>query len=102
MLTLRGEHDLSTETALAEALGQARPQARVLVDLSECAFLDSSVIKRLISAHAQQLRVGGRLELVIPPEARMVERLARLIRLHEVMRIHESRETGIASMQRDE
>ena len=102
VLTLRGEHDLSTESELAAALGQSLRQARVLVDLSECRFMDSTVLKALITAHKQQLEAGGRLELVIPPEARMVERLARLTRLDEVVPVHQSREAGVASLQRDE
>jgi anti-anti-sigma regulatory factor len=74
----------------------------VLVDLSTCEFIDSTIIKALLAAHAQQLDSGGRFELVIPPEARQVERLAQLIRLHEVMPIHSSREAGVARIQEEE
>jgi anti-anti-sigma factor len=101
VVTLRGEHDLSTVAELDNALARALQQARVLVDLSTCEFIDSTIIKALLAAHAQQLDSGGRFELVIPPEARQVERLAQLIRLHEVMPIHSSREAGIARIQEE-
>ena len=101
VVTLRGEHDLSTVAELDNALARALQQARVLVDLSRCEFIDSTIIKSLLAASAQQLDSGGRFELVIPPEARQVERLAQLIRLHEVMPIHSSREAGIARIQEE-
>lgn len=101
VVTLRGEHDLSTVAELDNALARALQQARVLVDLSTCEFIDSTIIKSLLAASAQQLDSGGRFELVIPPEARQVERLAQLIRLHEVMPIHLSREAGIARIQEE-
>jgi anti-anti-sigma factor len=102
VVTLRGEHDLSTDSELARALAQALRHARVLLDLSDCAFIDSTVIKTLLAAHKQQLASGGRLELVVPPEARMVARLAQLVRLDEVMPVHQSREAGIARFQGEE
>jgi anti-anti-sigma factor len=102
VVALRGEHDLSTDAELGRAFARALQHARVLVDLSECEFIDSTIIKTLIAAHTQQLGSGGRLELVIPPEARQVERLAHLVRLDHFMPIHKSRETGIAHLQAEE
>ena len=101
VVTLRGEHDLSTVAELDNALARALQQAWVLVVPSTCEFIDSTIIKSLLAASAQQLDSGGRFELVIPPEARQVERLAQLIRLHEVMPIHLSREAGIARIQEE-
>ncbi len=50
LVQLRGEHDLSGKEALAEALASASDQLNVLVDLSECTFMDSSVLGVLIPA----------------------------------------------------
>ena len=102
VVTLRGEHDLSTDAELGRAFAQALRHARVLVDLSECEFIDSTIVKTLIAAHRRQLGSGGRLELVIPPEARQIQRLAHLIRLDQIMPIHQSREAGIARTQEEE
>jgi anti-anti-sigma factor len=102
VVSLRGEHDLSTDAELGQALEQALRQDRVLVDLSLCEFIDSTIIKTLLAGHRRQLASGGRFELVIPPEARSVVRLARLIRLEEVMPVHQSLQAGIAALEAGE
>jgi anti-anti-sigma factor len=102
VVSLHGEHDLSTDAELGQALAQALRQDRVLVDLSLCEFIDSTIIKALLAGHRRQLESGGRFELVIPPEARSVVRLARLIRLEEVMPVHQSLQDGIVAIQADE
>jgi anti-sigma B factor antagonist len=102
VVSLRGEHDLSTDAELGRTLTQALGHARVMVDLTRCEFLDSTIIKTLLAGHRRQLASGGRFELVIPPEARSVDRLARLIRLEELMPVHRSRQDGIAGIQADE
>ena len=94
---LRGEHDLSSKQALTEALSDASDQLNVLVDLSECTFMDSSVIAAFYVAHKSLGARGGRLELVIPPEAITVQRVATITRLAELVPIHETHGAGIAS-----
>jgi hypothetical protein len=44
--TLHGEHDLSTAREVATGLDRACEKVDVIVDLSHCAFLDSTVIAR--------------------------------------------------------
>jgi anti-anti-sigma factor len=91
VVALRGEHDLSSAPELAAALEAARPWPRVLIDLSECAFMDSTVLARLLSAHRMQVEHGERLELVLPSEpASSVPRLAKLSRVDILVPIHES------------
>lgn len=98
VVSMRGEHDLSTVPALAQALEQAAAHSNVLVDLSECSFMDSSVIQVLIKT-AQSLKARGeQLVLVIPPEQRVVARVAELTGLSEILPIHPSRSAGIASI----
>ena len=62
---LYGEHDYGSramlETELAPLVGT------VVVDLSWCAFLDSSIISIILSKHTQLEREGGHLEVIIPP-----------------------------------
>ena len=99
LVQLRGEHDLSGKEALAEALARASDQLNVLVDLSECTFMDSSVLGVLIPAGQDIKQRGGRLELVIPPEATTASRIATITRLNEFLRIHETHEAGFASFE---
>jgi anti-anti-sigma factor len=98
IVKLRGELDISSRSCLAQALAGATEQAKVLVDLSECTFADSSVVVALVSASAELRERGGRLEVVIPPAANAVYRLAQLARLSDIVRVHESRSAACASL----
>lgn len=102
IVTLRGEHDLNGELALSNALVHASDQLNVLIDLSECSFMDSSVIAAFIAARTSLAERGGRLEIVIPPEATTVERFAQLSHLADLLPIHATRSAGIATFQRSE
>jgi anti-sigma B factor antagonist len=99
VVTLRGEHDLSSKQALTEALSDASDQLNVIVDLSECTFMDSSVIAAVFVARKSLGVRGGRLELVIPPEASTVQRLATITRLAKLVPIHDTHSAAIASFQ---
>jgi anti-anti-sigma factor len=73
---LCGEHDLATETDLRDVL---RPIiGDVLVDLTECEFISSSVIGVLLADAYTRKGEGHRLELVVPTENRAVRRPIRV------------------------
>lgn len=95
-VTLHGEHDLSTQQCLSEALATASAKRDVLVDLSECTFMDSSVIAALFRAGQKLKERGGRLELVIPESATAIKRVADVTLLAAMLPIHESRNAAIA------
>jgi anti-anti-sigma factor len=97
VVVLRGEHDLNCKPGLAAALGPALRRGNVLVDLAGCTFLDSTVICTLLRA-TQQAQVVGVLGLVVPPEARIVYRIASLMRISTFVPIYPSRGIGIASI----
>jgi anti-anti-sigma factor len=98
IVKLRGELDVSNKPCLTRALAGASEQATVLVDLSECTFADSSVVTALVTASAELRERGGRLEVVIPPAAHAVRRLAQLARLADIVPVHESRGAACASL----
>lgn len=98
IVELRGEHDLAGKAELNEALGAASDRANVLVDLSACTFVDSTVIALLLSAGKQTDERGGRFELVISPETGAVHRIATLIGLESLLPIHETRADALASL----
>jgi anti-anti-sigma factor len=91
VVAVRGEHDLRTKAELAEALERASAHPHVLVDLSECSFMDSLVIGALVVASKRLEERDGRLEVVIAPEAHTVHRLAELTRLATFLPIHAAR-----------
>ena len=61
VVRLRGEHDLATGDELRAVL--ALIDGNVLVDLSACEFIDSTVISVLISSDHERAKEGQRLEL---------------------------------------
>ena len=69
------------------------------MDLSACTFIDSSVIGALFSARNGLRARAGRLELVIPPEAAVVSRIADLTMLDTLVPIHQAEAEGLASLQ---
>ena len=72
LVRLVGEHDLVTGEELRTAL--APIQGNVLVDLSECSFMDSTTISVVMADHQARSREHRRLELLVPPENTYVTR----------------------------
>jgi anti-sigma B factor antagonist len=99
LIKLRGEHDFSSKQHLTEALATASAQLNVLVDLSECTFMDSTVFAAFFRAREQLKERGGRLEVVIPPAATTIQRLARITALDKIVPIHETQRAAVASFQ---
>ena len=76
-----GELDLSTIAALDAELELSLPAGRVVVNLSECTFIDSSALRSLVRAQRAVSEGGGSLALVAPSQpARRVLEVAALDR----------------------
>lgn len=99
VVTMRGEHDISTQPVLGRALELAAAHSNVVVDLSECSFIDSSVIKEFIKA-SDTVRAGGeQVILVIPREQAQVARVATICGLAQIFELHESKDAAFASLE---
>jgi anti-anti-sigma factor len=97
IVTLRGEHDLHSWSEVTLALANASQRSRVLVDLSECTFLDSSMLTALLVA-AKQLRLrDGALAVVLPPGAQ-VRRIFEIMNVHTLVVVHDSLAAAIAAL----
>src|SRR3954452_18718267 len=66
VVSLRGEHDLSTVPEIATALAAA-PATPLVVDLTEATFIDSSVISELV--RASNAHSDGNFAVVIDPQS---------------------------------
>jgi anti-anti-sigma factor len=89
IVSLRGDHDLATASQVSDAVGAI--DGNVLVDLSECTFLDSTAIGVLF-ARSQELEAAGRfLEIVAPRENTRIARTLELVRMRDVIVVHEAR-----------
>jgi anti-sigma B factor antagonist len=99
VVTLGGEHDLGSKPALTRALARAIDHRHVLVDLTDCTFIESSAIGALVSASRLLAERKGRLELVIPSSATAVSRVLRMTAISTLVAIHETRSAAEASIQ---
>jgi anti-sigma B factor antagonist len=99
VVTLSGEHDLGSKPALTRALARASGHANVLVDLTDCTFIESSALGAFVSASRALAARNGSLGLVVPSAATAVSRVVRTTRIGTVIAIHETRSAAEASIQ---
>jgi anti-sigma B factor antagonist len=93
VVSLRGEHDVYTVPALRERLAELHERNLLLViDLSQTAFLDSSVLGALLGA-SETARSRGRDVAVVlgDPPTQAVARIFEVTGLGEVLRARSSR-----------
>ena len=98
VVTVRGEHDQLTEFEISEALTRAHEHRGVLVDFSPCRYIDQSTIGVIVEASERFRSTGGRLAVVIPPEAPVIGRAAHAAGLGAVVPIYDNREEGLAGI----
>jgi anti-sigma B factor antagonist len=63
---IRGELDLATVPELERIVGDASATNLLILDLTDCTFLDSSAVRVLLETAAKVERAGGGLALVAP------------------------------------
>lgn len=99
VVTLGGDHDVSSRDAIAEAFGVAATGRDLLVDLSGCTFVDSTIIKLLLRTMRMLEDRDARMEIVIDSTgAGHVARVAELMGIADVITTHGSRRDGIRSL----
>lgn len=74
VVTLRGEHGLASKGRLLEALAGVGDVPNLIIDLTPCAFVDSSIIGVLLQACASTLTTGRQAEIVLPDNQADVDR----------------------------
>ena len=86
VVSLRGEHDMATAPEIVKTITSIA--GNVLVDLSACDFVDSSMISALLTGSQDLEREGHRLELLVPPDNAVVAHTLERVGLREVIVIH--------------
>jgi anti-sigma B factor antagonist len=86
VVSLHGEHDITTAPEVKQTI--ASIAGNVLVDLSACEFIDSSVIGVLIGGSRDLEREGRFLEIVVPPENESVARTLDVVRMRDLVVVH--------------
>jgi anti-anti-sigma factor len=98
IVALVGEHDLHSRAALRATLAYAAEQRDVLVDLSHCSFVDSTIISLLLATQRTLSARDGRCELIIPPQAAYVTRLFEITGIAGLFTVHASHSAALAGM----
>jgi hypothetical protein len=68
-----GAHDVASANEIGDAL--ASVDGDILVDLSDCTFIDSAVVAAVLVRARNLKRDGYRLELVLPPGNSVLSRV---------------------------
>lgn len=98
-MTLGGDHDVASRGAIADAFSVAGTGRDVLVDLSDCTFVDSTIIKLLLQTMRALEENDARLEIVIDTDSHgHVARVAELMGIADVIPTHGSRSEGLRSL----
>jgi anti-sigma B factor antagonist len=98
VIELVGELEVSEAPHLRDLLGEAvaGSQSRVLLDLGQVTFIDSSGIGVLVGAHRRADEAGARLGLAAAGAG--VRRVFELTRTDRVLRLFETVEEGVTAL----
>jgi anti-anti-sigma factor len=97
-VALSGEHDAAASEAVTLALAAARGYHGVLVDLTHCTFIDSTLITALLVGARRARERGGALELVLPEGGGAVRRTLEVANVQMLLPFHASRPAAIAAL----
>lgn len=94
ILSLRGEVDVSQATVLRDKLLEIINQGngRLLVDMSQVEYIDSSGLSVLVAAHRKCQGKGGMMGLVNPQKP--VQQVFQLTRMDKLFNVYPTVEAG--------
>jgi len=99
LVTLLGEHDISTKPSLRDALERVFDLgSKVVVDLSQVEFIDSGVLAALAYGHQRTAEHAEHLIAVVAPSGAFARHLLELTRMDRMIRVYESRSDAAAAI----
>ena len=100
VIAVRGELDLSTAPSLEQPLDEALEGSRsVIIDLTECEFIDSTGIALIVRAWQRiDAAEGDDRELVICSHHDQVQRVLEISGLNLSIPVHPSRDRGLEAL----
>lgn len=87
LISLTGEHDYGSKHRIEAVLQQV--DGHVLIDLSHCDLIDTSIINVILTKHRELQRAGYRLELIIPPTQVHLSRAFDLLGIRSILHIRD-------------
>jgi anti-anti-sigma factor len=93
LVRVSGELDLATCSELDAALEDAGAAAKVVIDLTECEFLDSSAVRVLLAGAARTDAGGGSFALVAPDPR--IRRVLEIASVDSRIPVHDTRDAAL-------
>ena len=99
VISLSGDHDLSTKPQLAGALKRLRSAswANIVLDLRQCTFVDSTIIGAILAARRQDASRAPNVSVVLPDDTSYVYRALTVVGLTALVPAHASIEAALAA-----
>jgi anti-sigma B factor antagonist len=99
VISLRGDHDLSTKPELIAALRRVRrePSAAIVLDLRQCTFVDSTIIGAILAAQRQVSAWESKVSVVLPADTSYVYRALSVVGLTALVPAHASIEGALGT-----
>ena len=85
VVRLCGDHDLSTKPRLLEALSSARRASGVVIDLTRCTFVDSTIIAAILYASRGGSKQGPTVSVLLPSDTSYVCRALSVAGLRDLL-----------------
>ena len=96
VLSLIGDHDLATKPSLVAELAALAPEAAVVIDLTRCTFVDSTVIGAILNTRQPN---RPRVSLVLPPDTSYVVRALSVLGVRDLLPVHPTVEAALEALE---
>jgi anti-sigma B factor antagonist len=93
VVRVEGELDMATSGRFEEALGAASPGGRLVIDLTECTFLDSSAVRLLVGAARAADESDERVSLVARDPG--ILRVLEIAAVDTMLPVHDSLDSAL-------
>jgi anti-anti-sigma factor len=100
VVALRGEHDIATADRLAERFEEIFAEGtKIVVDLSEAEFIDSSTVRVILQAYRYaEATHGDKVVLVVPPANATLQRLLEVSGLGRILPVFQDRQQALSAL----
>jgi anti-anti-sigma factor len=96
VISLIGDHDLSTKPELVDRLAKLRNRRRVVIDLQRCTFVDSTIVGAILAACRADAPRGPKVSIVVPDDTSYVYRALSVLGLGDLVPTHPSVASALA------
>jgi anti-sigma B factor antagonist len=93
VVRVEGELDLATSGSFEKALAPLETGGQLVIDLTECTFLDSSAMRLLVAAARAAEESGGKVSLVASDPG--ILRVLEIVAVDTLLPVHESLDSAL-------